>query len=319
MRGGVAPICESIQLAVFEVRNDCTSDVADWSRKGCLPDSDLNRNGGLDDEGIFEVSRLEPGKEYFLMIDGVFGSECFYTINALSGFSICPLNVDYEKIDCQDDGSFFVTIPIYPSNSGETYEAFETNDVFLDFPSVLFVDDGSTNSIRFGPYPPGSSYNIQINSLTDTTLCELNISGNADCEIPCEDLEVQYDIICDEKRDSLTIVGTIIGGTSPFSIFSQKYNTVIFPNETPQFKLDRITLEPAEQLDLLITDFSGCQDFSTISLENCKVTDLNVKKHEEEIIIDLYPNPTRNRLWVCFGPLKGRIGLQFKNCNFDYG
>ncbi len=21
----------------------------------------------------------------------------------------------------------------------------------------------------------------------------------------------------------------------------------------------------------------------------------------------------------CFGPLKGRIGLQFKNCNFDYG
>lgn len=314
-RGGINALCNGFQLAAFSVEEPCNSVNSTWIEAGCLQDTNTGGDSGLNDEGEIEISDLLPGKTYYLMIDGSLGSECQYTLTALSGFSACPLDVEFETIDCQPDGSFYVTIPFSGIGDSTSYRLIEEKNFFLNLPEAPFIDDGHTQSVTIGPYPPGSEYHIRITGGEGFEACDLLIEGRSTCEIPCNlELEVAFD--CNEQTGETTISGSIPGATRPVSIYCEAFSDLIFPDRESDFfagPFEKGSL--GETLQFYVQDINGCVLQDTLAVPDCVITRTNGPVNNDQLSLTVFPNPARSHLNLLIGTgesrhvLEGRVNI----------
>lgn len=261
--GGIADLCSGFQLAAYSVTGPCSSESSVWNQLNCENFSD-----GLESEGMFMVSDLIPGNEYYLMIDGSFGSECYYTLQAMEGFETCPLDISFEEIDCQPDGSYSVTIPFVGNGDGTNYVAYEFSNFFEEIDTVTFTDDGMTDSFIIGPYPAGRDYNIVIEGGTGFLSCDLNVTGSSNCPIDCGLLNVDFEYICD-SNDDLFLRGQITGGTLPISFISDFYSDVLFLDDETEFLVGPVdSFFNGIEYDFFITDINSCSLTDIISFQD---------------------------------------------------
>ncbi len=297
-RGGINSLCNGFQLAAFSVNEPCDAVNSTWIKAGCLQDTNAGADGGLNDEGEIEFTDLIPGETYYLMIDGSFGSECQYTLTALSGFSACPLDLDFEVITCQPDGSFFVTIPFTGIGDSTAYRLVEEQNYFLNLPDVPFLDDGQTQSVTIGPYPPGSEYHIRIEGGEGFDACDLRIEGRSACEIPC-DLGLDLDFDCNEQTGELFVSGSVTGATRPVSIVCEAFSDLIFPDRESDFfagpfKTDTL----GEALRFYIQDINGCVLTDTLAVPECIISRISGPGETGRFRVNVFPNPAGNELNV---------------------
>lgn len=260
-KGGLAILCnDGFQLVVFSVNGPCNSNTADWEEiayLGTFPHIP---------SGIFTINGLNPGQTYYLMTDGKYGNECQFSLNVISGIAKCPLNANYETLSCQADGAYFVTIPIEGMADSTNYKAYEYNNYFNEIDTVFFNDDGFTDSITLGPYLAGRDYKIIIEGGDGLYGCSLIIEGTSNCEIPCDTIRTSFTSEC--IGDSLVVSGTIIGGTSPYSVYSEAYSTVLFPNDSSTFSFS--PSDTVQSVAFTITDINLCQETDSFTVNmNC--------------------------------------------------
>jgi len=276
--GGTNVLCGGFQLAVFSVNEPCNASNSNWNQIACL-----NIDEGLTANGTFTVGGLTPGVEYYLMIDGSFGSECYYTLGAVSGFETCPLDIDFEITECTPDGSYFVTIPFTGIGDSTNYQVYESNNYYGEIDTVFFSDNGTTDSITIGPYPAGRDYEIIIEGGEGMASCYFSIEGTTNCPIPCEEIQVAFSDEC--MGDSLRITGTITGGISPYSIYSDLYTTVLFPNQGNTFEFS-VPGCATQAIDFTLTDANTCQSLVSLELVTSGCTNPDACNYNPDATID---------------------------------
>jgi Secretion system C-terminal sorting domain len=281
-KGGTHKLCQGFQLAVFRVNGDCTASNANWVQIKCL-----NIDNGLSSEGIFEVTGLVPGQNYYLMIDGSYGSECYYSLTPVTGFAACPLNIGYGSVVCSQDGSFWVTIPITGKANGVTYRVYEKNNYYGEIKDTVFIDNGVMNFVSLGPYKAGRNYDIIIEGGKDLDSCHLEVSGIGDCPINC-DMDVQISSTCMDQSGEIIFSGEILNAISPISIVSDVYKDVLFPNNGNTFTFKINGNVTPTSIPIFVTDFNMCSIERKLAIPKC----LNCSKSFE-----LYPNPSHDFLY----------------------
>ena len=282
--GGNSVLCEGFQLAVFSVEGRCDAPDSRWRQLACT-----NAEDGLRSNGSLTVGNLTPGQTYYLMIDGSYGSECRYTLNAVNGIEVCPLDAAPETIYCQE-GSFFVDVPLRGNGSGITYRVFEAEDYYGEVDTVDFVDDGTARTVTLGPYRQGTDYAIAVVGGQGNSACSLRIAGQGpDCATTCA-VEADITLTClDPGTESYLLEGTIRGAETPISVYSAAYQSFILPDQAPYFR-DTLVGVGAGDLQFEITDFNYC----TVSPEAKADADCRQDCDQQT----LRPNPVTDRLEV---------------------
>jgi len=262
--GGINALCSGFQLAVFSVEEPCNAADSDWNQIDCV-----NIDDGLTSNGTFEVSGLIPGETYYLMIDGSHGSECYYTLEATSGFAVCPLDIDFEEVECLDNGTYYVTIPILGNGDSTIYQVYEYYNHFLEIDTMTFIDSGVSDTVTIGPYAAGRDYRIIINGGDGLAGCNLNVEGTTNCPISCDNLEVNYNYECFVDSNQYYIIGNVMQGTSPFSIVSNDSTIVLFPDMGTEFIVGPFDNSSSEIHEVHITDINECYQLDTLpTMEN---------------------------------------------------
>ena len=216
------------------------------------------------------------------------------TTNYCLGIS-CELQIGNENIECMDDGSYFVHIPITGALDSTLYTVFDQANYFNEIDTMQFIDDVSIDTITMGPYLFGRDYQIEINGGLGLSNCNFIIADTASCSFneSCN-LSATFSDECVD--DSLVISGTIVGGTGPYSIHSDIYSIVIFPDEGGTFKFT-VPDCSAQSIDFTITDFTMCQYTESIIVE----FPVNGSSCLESIT--LHPNPVNSILNISFSEL----------------
>ena len=282
--GGNSVLCEGFQLAVFSVEGRCDAPDSRWRQLACT-----NADDGLRSSGSLTVGNLTPGQIYYLMIDGSYGSECRYTLNAVDGIEVCPLVAAPETVYCRD-GSFYVDLPLTGDGSGKVYRAFESEDYYGEMDTLEFIDDGSTRTLTLGPYRQGTEYNIAVVGGEGNSACSLRIVGRGpECATDCT-VEADVSLTClDALTETYLLEGTVRSAEFPVSIYSTAYQTFILPDEPPNFR-DTLVGAGAQELQFEITDFNYC----SVSTEARPDADCRVDCTRQL----LRPNPVNDRLEV---------------------
>src|SRR5690606_3010486 len=130
---------------------------------------------------VVKATGLTPGEEYFVMLDGSFGSDCEYMLTVESGLAACNIKAGQEQIECNSDGSYFVIIPVTGSGSGLPYRLHEIASDITGVKEVSFDDDGTIQLLKMGPYRAGHPYSIQVSGGVGLEKCEFIIKGEANC------------------------------------------------------------------------------------------------------------------------------------------
>ena len=282
--GGNSVLCEGFQLAVFSVEGRCDQPDARWRQLACT-----NADDGLRSSGSLTVNNLAPGETYYLMIDGSYGSECRYTLNALDGIEVCPVTAGPETTYCRDN-SFYVDVPLSGDGSGTEYRVFETEDYYGELDTMVFVDDGTDRTVTLGPYRQGTDYNIAVEGGAGNSACSLRIVGEGpDCATSCA-VEADLTLTClDPLSQTVLVEGTIRGAEAPISVYSSAYQTFILPDEAPYFR-DTLVGVAVNDLQFEITDFNYCRIGPEVeAAEICEV-DCTTQI--------LHPNPVSTRLEI---------------------
>ncbi|MGM9510803.1 T9SS type A sorting domain-containing protein [Larkinella sp. GY13] len=283
-RGGTHKLCEGVQLAILQPDGACDLPKTNWKYLKCQ-----NFNG-LFTAGKLDVSGLVKGQEYYLMIDGSYGSECLYSLTAEKGFAACPLKMEKEEIICHPDGGYSVRIPIRGLASNQVYRVYEKNNLYKELKETTFIDDGKTTSILFGPYKPGRAYHIIISGGNDLDKCSLSVSGKAVCPLPPCGLSSTITAACWGDSDNITITGQISNATLPISIVSDVYQTILFPDSLKKENIVNAVIKRSalnRETAFYITDINMCQTEQIVKIPVCDDC-------PDDIL--LKPNPTDRQI-----------------------
>ncbi len=211
-----------------------------------------------------------------------------------SGCQCIVIDEEYD-VQCHPDGSYDVSFSFTPKSDGTSYMVYDLNDFFEELDTIYFTDDGSISELTYGPYMYGRSHSISLTNLSDSTNCFTEIEGDATCTFN-ESCNVSATFSDGCVNDSLVISGTITGGIGPYSIHSDIYSTVIFPDEGNTFEFTAPDCS-AQSIDFTITDFTMCQYTKNIIVE----FPVNGSSCLESIT--LYPNPVNSILNISFSEL----------------
>jgi len=206
----------------------------------------------------------------------------------------CELQIENENIECLDDGSYFVHIPVIGISDSTLYMVFDQANYFNEIDTIAFVDDGSTDTLVIGPYLSGRDYQIEINGGLGLSNCNFIIADNVSCSFnePCN-LSATFSDECVDG--SLVVSGTITGGTGPYSIYSDTFSTVLFSDQGDTFEFTLPSCS-AQLIDFTITDFNMCQYTEGIIVN----TEFPVNESSCLESIALYPNPVNSELNISF-------------------
>lgn len=168
----------------------------------------------------------------------------------------CALQMENEIIECLDNGSYLVHIPVLGNTDSTMYTAFDQINFFNEIDAVQFIDYGP-DTITVGPYLPGRDYQIELTGGQGFSNCNFVVEGSASCTFSesCN-LSATFNTECIENSQIISV--TIIGGTSPYSIFSNDFSAVLFPNDGNTFEFNTQGCS-ADVIDFTITDFNMCQ------------------------------------------------------------
>ncbi|WP_116106420.1 hypothetical protein [Lewinella sp. IMCC34191] len=265
--GGNSVLCEGFQLAVFSVQGRCDSPDSRWNQLACT-----NAEDGLRSNGSLSVRNLVPGQTYYLMIDGSYGSECRYTLNALDGIETCPLRTEPETTYCTD-GSFYVDIPLAGDGGGRQYKIYESGDYFGELDTLTYVDDGSAQVITVGPYRQKADYDIAIVGGEGNAACQLRVTGRGpSCEANCEIASAIIINCLDPVAGTYLLEGEIMKSKAPVSVYAEAYQQFFLPGEALVFR-DTLRDLPAGGLTFEVTDYNYCNLSETVPVpDQCELT-----------------------------------------------
>lgn len=203
------------------------------------------------------------------------------------------LNTQEKTITCNSDGSYIVSVPFTSNGDNINYMAYEQGNTFGDIDTLFFTDDGAISSIEM-PYPSGRDYNIVIAAAGDMSDCYPVISGTTECTFT-ESCNLSATFTDECVGDSLIITGTITGGAAPYSVYSEEYSTVLFPDDGDSFTFTIPSCFP-QFIDFTITDFNMCE-----YTENT-VVNTEFPTNESSCLqsLTLHPNPVKSELYISF-------------------
>jgi len=196
------------------------------------------------------------------------------------------LSVEDETVVCNPDGSYEVSLPFNSNGDNLNYMAYEQANTFEDIDTIFFTDDGNTPSIALS-YPSNRDYNIVIAIAGDPSNCYPVTSGSVTCTFT-EACNLTASINKECINDSLVITGTIIGGTSPYSIYSDEISTVLFPDDGNNFELILPNCNDTD-IDFIVTDINMCQYDETF---------VAINELDSEDAIQLFPNPSNGYISI---------------------
>ena len=260
--GGTESLCGGFQLAVLAVEGACDAPDAQWRNLGCT-----NINDGLASRGTFDVGGLTPGETYYLMIDGSFGSECYFSLEAVDGFATCPLDLDYARTECLGDGTYYVRVPLAIEADSATYRVYERQNYFAEFDTLSLTSYGPSDTIVYGPYPVGRGYDIVVDGGgVGPGSCALSVRGESPCEVPCDGLAIALSAGCPPGSARYAIGGRLVGGAPPYSIVGADTSTVLFPDAGTEFSFGPFVPAVARPYGVTVTDANGCAALDTVYL-----------------------------------------------------
>lgn len=291
LSGGIVSQCKGVQLAILKADGECNRLTTNWDILTCQTiDSPSAQR--------IKLPQLIAGQEYFIMVDGAYGSTCEYALTPKSGINALKLAVTKETVICLADGSYMVEFAFSGLPDNRTYRIREQNNYYQEFKEVFAVNNGTVSSIKYGPYKAKRAYHILIEDSVNPGAGRLELSGESPCPPVMCKLETKVSTVCYDNSENAVVTIDIANGTLPLSIAGTNYNNLLLPEgqQTNQvvFSIPRSIL--ATRFDVTLTDANLCINKQVLEPPICQDCPAD---------FTLYPNPvTANEitlLYACSG------------------